>query len=162
MLARMKDTLVQAKMGVDDLRDALALTRRKLEVEQRELITVRRRKELAAGIQDAETLSVAERFERQHAEHAAVLEEKIAIQTRELELAERELGEMKAELRTAMAGAPGTSGPLDSASHADPLEDEAAAGAHAELDALARDRARADRSAEADRRLEELKKSMGK
>jgi len=162
VLARMKDTLVQAKMGVDDLRDALALTRRKLEAEQRELITVRRRKELAAGIQDVETLSVAERFERQHAEHAAVLEEKIAIQTRELELAERELGEMKAELRTAMAGGPGTPGPLDSASDADPLEDEAAAGAHAELDALARDRARADRSAEADRRLEELKKSMGK
>jgi hypothetical protein len=165
VLSRMKDTLVQAKMGVDDLRDALALTRRKLEAEQRELTTVRRRKELAAGIQDKETLSVAERFERQHAEHAAVLEEKIAIQARELELAERELGEMKAELRTAMAGAPGTPGtpgPLDSASDADPLEDEAAAGAHAELDALARDRARADRSAEADRRLEELKKSMGK
>ena len=162
MLSRMKDTLVQAKMGVDNLRDALALTRRKLEAEQRELATVRRRKELAAGIQDAETLSVAERFERQHAEHAAVLEEKTGIQARELELAERELGEMKAELRTAMAGAPGTPGPLDSASDADPLEDEAAAGAHAELDALARDRARADRSAEADRRLDELKKSMGK
>ena len=44
----------------------------------------------------------------------------------------------------------------------DPLENESTAGAREELDALARDRARADRSAEADRRLEELKKSMGK
>lgn len=165
MLSRMKDTLVQAKMGVDDLRDALAVSRRKLEAEQRELATVRRRKELATGIQDAETMNVAERFERQHAEHAAVLEEKIGVQARELELAERELEAMKAELRTAMAGAagaPGTPGPLDPASDIAPLEDESAASAHAELDALARERARADRSAEADRRLEELKKSMGK
>ena len=162
MLSRMKDTLVQAKMGVDDLRDALAASRRKLESEQRELATVRRRKELATGIQDAETMAVAERFERQHAEHAAVLTEKIVVQTRELELAERELDAMRAELRTAMAGAPGTPGPLDPASEIDPLEDESAAGVRAELDALARERARADRSAEADRRLEELKKSMGK
>lgn len=162
VLSRMKDTLVQAQMGVSDLRDALAVSRRKLEAEQRELATVRRRKELAAGIQDAETLAVAERFERQHAEHAAVLEEKVAIQTRELELAERELGEMKTELRTAMSGAPGPAGPLDAAADIDPLEDASAAGAREELDALVRDRARAVRSAEADRRLEELKKTMGK
>ena len=162
VLSRMKDTLVQAKMGVDDLRDALAASRRKLESEQRELATVRRRKELATGIQDAETMAVAERFERQHAEHAAVLTEKIVVQTRELEMAERELDAMRAELRTAMAGAPDTPGPLDPASEIDPLEDESAAGVRAELDALARERARADRSAEADRRLEELKKSMGK
>lgn len=165
VLSRMKDTLVQAKIGVDDLRDALALTRRKLEGEQRELVTVRRRKDLAAGINDAETLSVAERFERQHAERVAVLEEKISIQTRELELGEREYAEMKAELRTAMTGAVGassTAGPLDPEGEADPLADESGARVRDEIDSLARERARADRNAEADRKLEELKKSMGK
>ena len=159
VLVRMKSTLVQARLGVDDLRDGLALTRRKLEGEQRELTTVRRRKELAAAIQDAETVSVAERFERQHEQRLLVLEEKVAVQARELELAERELEEMKTELRTAMARIPRPPGgmPLD-----DPLADAEGANAQAELDALARDRARTDRDADADRRLEELKRRMGK
>ena len=161
MLARMKDTIVQATMGVDDLREALSWSRKKLDVEQRELATVRRRKELATGIQDAETMAVADRFEKQHAEKAAVLEEKIAVQTREVELAERELAEMKAELRRAMAGVPGSAGApaevLD-----DPLEDESETKVKSEFDALARERARADRDADAQRRLDELKKNMGR
>jgi hypothetical protein len=161
VVSRMKDTLVQATMGLNDLRDGLALTRRKLEAEQRDLSVVRRRKELATGIQDAETISVAERFERQHAERAAVLEEKIAVQARELELAEREVAEMKAELRAAMAGSADGRGPLK-AEEPDPLADESGARVREEIDSLARERARADRSADADRRLEELKKSMGK
>ena len=163
VVVRMKGTLVQARLGVDDLRDALAASRRKLESEQRELLTVRRRKEMAAGIQDTETVTVAERFERQHGQRVLVLEEKIAIQARELELAERELEEMKAELRTAMAGIPQPPGAetLD-----DPLgetgESEDTPRVRHELDALARERVRADRDAEANRRLEELKRKMGK
>jgi hypothetical protein len=155
----MKSTLVQVKVGVDDLRDALAQSRRKLEVEQRELSTVRRRKELALGIHDSDTVSVAERFERQHEERARVLEEKIIVQERELALAERELGDMKAELRAAMAGAPATPG----VEPEDPLGEEGEnPRAREELDALARARARAERDADAERRLEELKRKMGK
>lgn len=160
VLVRMKSTLVQATLGVEDLRDALAQSRRKLEAEQRELATVRRRKELATGIQDAETIAVAERFERQHLDRVTVLEEKIVVQIRELELAERELGEMKAELRGAMAGGGGP--PIDGATLDDPLEEAPDAGARQELDALARAHARAERDAEAEKRLEELKRSMGK
>lgn len=160
VLVRMKGTIVQAKLGVDDLRDALAQTRRTLEREQRELLTVRRRKELALGIQDAETVKVAERFERQHQERAAVLEQKIGVQSRELDLAERELEDMKAELKTAMTGIPQSAMP-------DPLEDplpETGRNARVgeEIDALARDRQRADRDADVQRRLEELKRKMGK
>ena len=165
VIARMKDTLVQATLGVEDLRNALGQSRRKLEHEQRELATVRRRKELATGIQDAETMAVAERFERQHAERAAVLEEKIAAQTHELDLAERELVAMKAELRGAMtAGPAGPSGaPLGGrAEEEDALGEPSDAAMRQEIDALARERARADRDAEAERRLEELKKNMGK
>jgi hypothetical protein len=161
VVARMKGTLVQARLGVDDLRDALEQSRRKLELEQRELVTVRRRKELAVGIQDAETVTVAERFERQHEERARILEEKITVQTRELALAEREYDEMKAELRQAMSGQVGAtpvSEPLD-----DPLAEPGEnPRVREEIDALARKRARADQDADADRRLEELKRKMGK
>ncbi|HEX7939351.1 MAG TPA: hypothetical protein VF483_10195 [Gemmatimonadaceae bacterium] len=161
VLARMKDTVVQATIGVDDLREALSWSQKKLAAEQGELATVRRRKELAAGINDAETLAVAERFEKQHSERAAVLEQKVAAQTRELELAERELAEMKAELRGAMAGAPASSAPSAEALE-DPLENESAGKVKSELDAMARARARADREADAQRRLDEMKKNMGK
>ena len=142
VIARMKSTMVQVKLGVDDLRDALVQSRRKLESEQRELSTVRRRKELALGIQDAETVAVAERFERQHEERARVLEE------------------MKVELRKAMTGVPSTAG---AESLDDPLAEPGEnPRVREEIDALARERARADRDADAARRLEELKKKMGK
>jgi hypothetical protein len=158
IMARMKGTLVQARLGVDDLKDALEQTRRKLAIEQRELDTVRRRKTLAQGINDAETIAIAERFEAQHDEKVRILVEKLAVQEREVAVAERELDEMKADLRKAMSGGPsaGTSPPLE-----DPLADESGAKVSDEIDALARQRARTDREADAERRLEELKKKMG-
>lgn len=159
VIAHMKNTLVQATMGLDDIRNSHRMLEKKLEIERKELETVRRRRELAAGINDAETVAIAERFEKQHTEKVALLEEKFALQTRELALAEREVAEMKAEIRTAMIGAPGASAATD----ADPLEDgPTASQTSSEIDALARARARADRAADADRRLEELKKKMGK
>ena len=105
VMARMRSTLVQARMGVDDLRDALSYTKRKLESEQRELETVRRRKTLAAGIKDEETIKIAERFERQHEERVRVLTEKVAVQTRELELADREFSTIRDRLRPGTTGA---------------------------------------------------------
>ena len=165
VVIRMKGTLVQARLGLDDVRDALAQSRRKLESERRELETVRRRKDLALKAQDAETVAVAERFERQHDERARLLEDKIVVQTREVAIAEREVEEMKAEIRTALAGGPpgggSGGGALDDNLDDDPLEEAANAKAHAELNALARERARADRDADATRRLEELKRKMG-
>lgn len=162
VVTRMKSTLVQARLGVDDLRDALAQSRRKLETEHRELATIRRRKELAVGIQDAETVSVAERFERQHQERVAVLEQKVAVQERELEMAEREVADMKVELRNAMSGIPGSAGARIEDPHEDPLEDVQGEKARDEIDALARERARSDRDTDIARRLEELKRRMGK
>jgi hypothetical protein len=162
VIARMKMTLVQATMGLDDVRNSHRMLEKKLEIERKELETVRRRRELAQAINDAETVSVAERFEKQHSEKVALMEEKLTIQARELELAEREVTEMKAEIRAAMAGAPGMpASPVGDESLDDVLGEPSAAQTNAEIDALARSRARADRDAEADRRLEELKKKMG-
>jgi hypothetical protein len=158
IVSRMKDTLVQARLGLDDLRDGLTRTQRKLEAERRELLTVTRRKELAVGINDKETVTVAERFEKQHQQRVTILEEKIAVLSREVELAEREVEEMKAEIRQAMAA------PASAASFPpeDPLVDAEQSRARDELDAMARDRARASRDEDAARRLEELKRKMGR
>jgi len=164
IVARMKTTLVQARMGLDDVRDALGRTQRKLEHERKELATVRRRKELAAAVPDPETVAIAERFEKQLEEKVSVLEQKLAVQTQEVAMAEREVDEMKAEIRRAMAGAPASTAnmPLDDPLADDPIMDPQGTKVREEIDSLARERARTDRDDEATRRLEELKRRMGK
>ena len=74
IIAQMRETLVQARMGLDDLRKGVEETRARLTRERSELETVRRRKQLADGIKDAQTVAIAERYEKQHAERAALLE----------------------------------------------------------------------------------------
>jgi len=159
VLAEMKQTLVRARLGVDDLRGGLAASRRRLDEERRQLETVSRRLGLARQIGDAETVQVAERFERQHGEHVAVLEAKLAIQERELSLVEAEVVEMTAEFRSALAGADPGSAPRTPL--VDPLEDESSR-LNDELDGLARARSRSAREAQADDRLADLKRRMGK
>lgn len=165
-LARMKQTLVTARMGLDDLRKGIALTRQRLEGERRELETVRRRKGLAAGIDDAETVALAEKYEVLHAERTAVLERKLDAQSAELAMAEREVAEMTTELRLAVSGVPtpgrGAARDAEAAAEADSVLDDAGAGVAEEIDALGRARARAEKDADAERRLEELKRRMGK
>ena len=86
VLARMKDSLIHAKLGVEDLRASVAQTQSRLDTARAELDTIRRRKALAEGIQDAETVAVAAKFETQQAEKTAVLEQKLDAQTREAAL----------------------------------------------------------------------------
>jgi hypothetical protein len=162
-LAQMKQTLVQARMGLDDLRAGIAQTRQRLASEQRELETVRRRKGLAAGINDAETVALAEKYEALHAERTGVLERKLSAQEAELALVEREVGEMTSALKGAISGAT-TGTPLqnaDVAAELDAMLDDRAAVAE-EIDALGRASNRSAREAEADRLLAELKRKMGK
>jgi hypothetical protein len=165
-LARMKQTLVAARMGLDDLRAGIAATRRRLDAEQREVETMRRRKGLAAGIHDIETVALAEKYEAHHVERAGVLARKLDAQEAELAMAEREVTEMTAELRRAASGVPSAGEATTAANAAAAAEaDQAADGGSQvaeELDALARGRARADREADAERRLAELKRRMGK
>jgi chromosome segregation ATPase len=159
--ARMKDTLVQARMGLDDLRSALDAARRRLTVEEKELETLRRRKQLAEGINDRETVELAAKYEQLHAERVEVLRRKIEAQEAELVLAERDVAQMKAELKAVMSGAdPRAAAPPT----LDPADDPTASSARLgdEIDALGRARARADAEADADRRLAELKRNMGK
>ena len=82
LIAVMKETLVQAKLALEDLREGVEVTRKRVERERAELDTIRRRKGLAQGVGDAETVGIAERFETQHAERLAVLEQKMAAQNK--------------------------------------------------------------------------------
>jgi hypothetical protein len=167
-VARMRDTLVQARVGLSDLRDGVAAARTRLAVEQRELETVRRRKQLASGVGDQETVAVAERFESLHAERVALAARKLEVQEQELALAERDVAAMSGELRAAVSGietpSAGTMGDPTTAAAAAEAEDALgdAAGLRDELDGLSRARARAAREADAAAKLEALKRKMGK
>ena len=108
LIVVMKDTLVQARLAMDDLREGVEVTSKRVERERSELETIRRRKGLAQSVGDAETVSVAERFETQQAERLAVLESKLNAQESELALVERDVAEMKEQLKAALAGDPRT------------------------------------------------------
>ena len=161
--ARMRDTLVQAKMGLQDLRDSLGKARKQMEAEQRELDTVRRRKQLAEGIGDAETVAVAAKYEDVHVQRVDIVSRKVAAQEAELALAEREVETMSSELRAVLSGAGPMGGPAvtDATGGGDDI-DVGGESLRAELDSLGRARGRAERDAEAARRLEELKRRMGR
>jgi hypothetical protein len=161
LIAVMKDTIVQARMAMDDLRDGVETTKKRVVVEMAELETIRRRKNLAKGVGDEETVRIAERFEAQHAERLAVLEQKLLSQESELAMVDREVAEMKEQLKAAMAGVGSgmRSGTVDAA--ADPL-DPARTGLEHQLNDLKRAERRASADAEADARLAELKKRMGR
>ena len=161
LIAVMKETLVQAKLALEDLREGVEVTRKRVERERAELDTVRRRKGLAQGVGDAETVSVAERFEAQQAERLAVLERKMEAQESELALVERDVTEMKEQLKAALAGVGSgmRSGTVDAA--ADPLDGERA-GLEQQLNDLKRAERRANANADADAALAELKKRMGR
>lgn len=161
LISVMKDTLVQARLAMDDLRDGVDATRKRVEREKADLDTVRRRKHLAQGVGDAETVAIAERFEAQHAERVAVLQQKLVAQESELALVEREVSEMKEQLKAALAGVGSgmRSGTVDSMR--DPLDD-GRAGLEQQLDDLKRAERRASASADAEAALAELKKRMGR
>jgi hypothetical protein len=157
--ARMKDTLIQARLGLDDMRAGLEKARRQLAAEVRELETTRRRKQLAEGINDKETVDLAAKYEHMHAERVEIMQRKVEAQEAELSLAEREVGSMSAELRQVLTGAPMPNVPPPTDADLGLADDPTLRD---EIDSLGRARARQDRDAEADRRLEELKRRMGK
>jgi len=159
VLADMRETLVRARMGLDDLRRGVEETRKRLAQEVRDHETAERRRTLAAEIGDKETETIAVRFTAHHAERVAVFQRKLDSQEAELALVDGEVTEMTAQLKAAMAGA--GSGLRDAAPSAETLggDDESL---RAELDGMRRAETRAARDAAAEERLAELKRRMGK
>jgi hypothetical protein len=152
----MRDALVAAKVSVSQSREARDLAAMQLARERSELETVQRRGQLAAQINDAETMAVAARFEQKHTERIAMLERKLAALETEVGLGERELEEMSGQFKAMQDGAKMPPSPSAPAAQAGLDERDT------EHNALRREAARAAREADAAARLEELKKKMGR
>lgn len=161
MMHAMKETLVRARLGVEDLQQGVSATRVRLGVDCKELETVQRRKRLATDINDAETVAIAEKYEKQLTEKVAILEKKLEVQEAELLIVEQEVSAMTADFKAARAGAGAV--PSSTASrNEDPLADDQADGLSSELDGLARAQRRNAHESHAEARLAELKRRMGK
>lgn len=153
-LLLMREGLVEARVALNGMRDAVAQTRAQLVREREEQTTARRRGRLAMDIGDAETARIASEFEQRHASRISVLERKLSAQEEEFAMAESEIAEMTRAYRSAAAGAPSTPS-------IDP-DEIAGSDTSREANDLRRNIDRAAREAEAERRLAELKKRMGK
>lgn len=150
----MKQTLALSRIARDDVRTAHAASMTRLDAARTELQTIVRRGDLARQIDDQETVSVAERFAEAQRSTIAVLERKVAVLHEELEMSERVVSEMEAELK-AVTGI----GPSSSAKAATGADDDGQPDAHpADFRGLS-DAARAQ---SAEERLAELKRRMGR
>jgi hypothetical protein len=158
--SRMKDTLVQARMGLEDLRTGLDKARERLGAEERELETIRRRKQLAEGINDRETTDIAAKYEQMHTERVDVLKQRVAAQEAELALAERDVATMSSELKAVLAGTDPRA--HEAVADTSDANDSDSSALRDEINSMSRTRERADREADAARRLDELKRRMGK
>lgn len=164
LAGRMREALVEARAGVGEMRDALGKTERELVALEREIETAERRRALAAQIGDQETVAVADGYAAKHRERAAVLEKKVGAQREEIVLAERDVAEMTTQLEEVTKRRGNINADRSSAAAWASL---GRAGMDrpeldAEQEALKARMDRAAREAEADAKLEELKKRMGK
>lgn len=164
VMGKMREAVVQARTSIELMREGVTKTEARLAAERRKLAEAERRGRLAAGIQDTETVEVAEKFAAKHGERVKVLEGKLQAQQAELMLAEQEYEEMKSQLVEQERKRPETqaSQKVEAA-----WRDLEAAGisrseADQETRRLKREMERAAREAKADMQLDELKKKMGK
>ena len=103
--------LLDAKVGLATMRDALEAAERSLAGERQQLADAERRGGLAARIGDQETADVAARFVARHTERVQLLERKVAVQRDELAMAEREYESMRAEFQQRRGAVPPAAGP---------------------------------------------------
>ncbi len=153
----MREAVVDAKVAVAEIQEAIARTERELALERQRLADAERRGRLAGEIQDQETVAVAERFAAKHRERLGVLERKLVAQREELALGQRELDEMQAQLKSAERERP-----MMEARRSAQEAGDGAAGVDLQDELLKSDMDRAAREAAAARQLEELKKKMRK
>ncbi len=164
LTSKMREAVIEARAAIEAMREGLARTERLLAHERRELEKAERRGRLASGIDDPETVEVAESFASKHRDRVEVLERKLEAQRDELTLAEREYADMRAQLKRAEQDR--TTGDAARSVDAAWRSLEAAGIDRPETDPadarLAADLDRAEREAQADAQLEELKRRMGR
>lgn len=150
--------LVETKMALATMRDALAATERELEAERRQLTDAERRGRLAGEVGDAETVAVAERFVARHSERVTVLERRLAVQRDELALADRDYAELSDSYRAARLGLPPDPAPTASTDGVGGV----GTAAELELEAIRRRASRQEMDAAVQAQLAALKSKLGR
>lgn len=156
----LREAMVEARVAVRTMQQALLNTERELEAERRQADDAERRGRLAASIEDAETVTLAERYAARHRERVALLERKLVVLREELAMAERELADMATHVRGAPRVASSDSirdawNELEAAGQSRPGTDPADSLLEAQLDQARRKQAVEDQ-------LAYLKKKMGR
>jgi len=162
--SQMREAVIEQKAGVRLMREDLAKADELLGTERVQLETSQRRRDLAAGIQDAETVAVAEKFIQRHQERIAILVKKVEAQREELALAERDLSEMTSQLQDAARRNPSLSSERSTNAAWNGLGQGGMDRPDTDLESeLLKGRMdRAEREAAADAKLDELKRRVGR
>jgi hypothetical protein len=158
VVSKMHEAVVETRAAIHGLRDDLQESETKLAREQSSLADAERRGGMARDIGDSETADIADQYADKHRERVDVLERKVIAQRHEIELAERELDEMKVQMLQAKARGGATAGSVDDAMRS--IDD--ITGSSDSNDALRRQLNRAEREAAAEDKLEEMKRKMGR
>lgn len=162
--AALEQSVVEMRLGLEDLRRAKGATEQELARERTQLADAERRGELAQGIQDEETTRIATEFAAKHRERVAILERKLAVQEEEVALAERQSSELLGRLKQARQGLDAGGRPASTEAAWRSLE--AAGGTRPEMDVEQELlKTKADRAAmeqAADAQLAHLKKKLGR
>jgi hypothetical protein len=157
------EAVVETKVAVAGMREALAATESTLAREQQQLADSERRGMLASQIADTETMTVAEQFAARHRERIALLTRKLEVQREELRLAETDLEQVSSQWRQVKTGT--ESGPT--ANQRAAWDDIAAAGGvrpETDVDGelLKHQIRRSQLDAAVNAQLDHLKKKMGR
>ena len=104
--AGLRAALIEFKVGISQLRDALTRSERELDIARREAGDYARRRELAGAIDDQETVRIAEEFTAKARERVDLLERKVIVQRDELAMAERDYEVTKQRFQAASRGLP--------------------------------------------------------
>ncbi|MGH7592441.1 MAG: hypothetical protein ACRELE_01105, partial [Gemmatimonadales bacterium] len=149
--AGLRAALVDFKVGIGELHDALTRSERELEAARREAADYARRSQLALAIDDQETARIADEYTRKARERVDLLERKVMVQRDELAIAEREYQATRQRYRAASQGLP-----LDAPVPDDATRDGAGVSP---LDQVMRDHRAREAAVEA--QLAHLKKKLG-
>ena len=145
------EALVDLKVGLKELTEALSRTERDLGTEREQLAAAERRGQLAADIGDQETATIAREFAERHRQRVELLDRKLAVQKDELAIAQSEYDTLSERYRSARQGVPGAA----PNAAPPPLADDETELLKGKLDRRAVESA-------VDAQLEMLKKKLGK
>ena len=162
--SQMRDAVIEQKAAVRLMREDLDKADQLLTLERSQLDTAQRRREMALGIQDTETVTIADKFILRHQERVAILVKKVEAQREELSLAERDLTEMTTQLQDAARRNPSITSERSANAAWNSLGEGGMDRPETDLESeLLKGRMeRAAREAAADAKLDELKRRMGR